>query len=68
MNIALLEYEMKRRGITRADLCRELNISRVALYRKMKGITEFNLSEVKKIGELLDLQTLIPIFFADCVS
>ncbi len=65
MDVALLEYEMKRRGLTRADLCRELGISRTALYRKLTGSSEFTLSEIKSIGELLGLESLIPIFFAN---
>ena len=64
LDIALFEYEMKRHGLTKADLCRELGISRTALYRKLNGTSEFTLSEIKSIGRLLSLETLIPIFFA----
>jgi transcriptional regulator with XRE-family HTH domain len=68
MNAAKLEYEMKTRNITRADLCEKLGISRTALYRKCKGESEFTLSEIQKIVDYLNLESPMGIFFDDKVS
>ena len=50
-----LEYEMKSRGITTEKLCKDLNISRTAFYRKRNGKSEFTLSEIQMIIDYLDL-------------
>ena len=49
-----LEYEMKSRGITTEKLCKDLNISRTAFYRKRNGKSEFTLSEIQMIIDYLD--------------
>lgn len=64
MNNALLSYHMADRGVTNAELCRALGISRSALYRKRSGKSEFTLSEVKKIVDFLCLGDPVPVFFA----
>lgn len=64
MNNALLSYHMAARGVTNAELCRVLRISRSALYRKRSGKSEFTLSEVKKIVDFLCLGDPVPVFFA----
>ena len=68
MNKALLEYRMKERGITIADMCKILGISRSAFYRKCSGKSEFTLKEIKKIVEVLNLDSPIDIFFTHKVS
>lgn len=68
MDKALLEYEMKKRGVTIADMCEELNLSRSAFYRKCNGISEFTQSEIQKIVDYLGLDSPVGIFFTVKVS
>lgn len=68
MDNALLEYEMKKKGVTNADLCRELGISRSALYRKRNGKSEFTQGEIQKIVDVLKLDSPMGIFFSGKVS
>lgn len=68
MDNALLEYEMKKKGVTNADLCRELGISRSALYRKRNGKSEFTQGEIQKIVDVLKLDSPMGIFFSEKVS
>lgn len=68
MDKALLEYEMKKRGVTIADMCEELNCSRSAFYRKCNGISEFTQSEIQKIVDYLGLDSPVGIFFTVKVS
>ncbi len=68
MDKALLEYEMKKNNLTAEDMCKKMNMSRSAFYRKCNGISEFTLGEIKKIVEVLHLESPMAIFFADEVS
>lgn len=68
MDIFKLDYELKRKGISAEELCKNIGISRSAYYRKRCGKTEFTQGEIVKICKLLDLQTPMEIFFADMVS
>lgn len=68
MNKALLEYEMKKNNLTADELCKKMNISRSAFYRKCNGISEFTLGEIKQIVNILCLESPMEIFFADEVS
>jgi hypothetical protein len=68
MDKALLEYEMKKRGVTIADMCSKLNCSRSAFYRKCNGISEFTQSEIQTIVDYLGLDSPMGIFFAHKVS
>lgn len=63
-----LEYEMKSRGITIKELCRDLNISRSAFYRKCNGISEFTQSEIQNIVDYIGLDSPMGIFFKEKVS
>lgn len=63
-----LEYEMKIRGITNEKLCKDLNISRSAFYRKCNGKSEFTQGEIQKIIKYLGLESPMGIFFAKNVS
>ena len=63
-----LEYEMKRKGITVDMVCRHLDISRSAYYRKMNGTSEFTQSEIQKIIDLVELESPMGIFFSQKVS
>lgn len=68
MDILLFEYEMKKRGYTREKLAEAIGISRSAFYRKCSGKSEFTLAEIKAIAEILSLDDINSIFFADKVS
>ena len=63
-----LEYEMKRKGVSTADLCKGLGISISTFYRRCNGKADFKLNEIKKISEILKLDSLAPIFFTDEVT
>jgi ACT domain-containing protein len=63
MNKALLEYEMKKKDVSIAEMCSAIGISRSAFYRKCNGVSEFTLGEIKKIVEYLDLNNPMEIFF-----
>lgn len=63
MNAAKLSDEMKKKHITRKQMCNILQISRSAFWRKCNGISEFTLSEIKKIIDILGIEDPMPIFF-----
>ena len=68
MDKALLEYEMKKRGVSIADMCVKLGCSRSAFYRKCNGISEFTQSEIQTIVDYLELDSPVGIFFTGKVS
>lgn len=68
MDKALLEYEMKKKGISIADMCAKLGCSRSAFYRKCNGISEFTHSEIQTIVDYLELDSPVGIFFTVKVS
>ena len=63
-----LQYEMKIRGITVEELCKDVHISRSAFFRKCNGISEFTLGEIQRILDYLGLESPMGIFFAEKVS
>ena len=63
MNRALLEYEMKLRGVTAADISRELGIDRSTFSKKCNGKSDFKLSEMVGITAMLGIKDPTPIFF-----
>lgn len=63
-----LEYEMKCRGVTIDKLCKDLNMSRSAFYRKSRGISEFTHKEIQSIVDYLGLGSPMGVFFTDNVS
>lgn len=48
-----LEYEMKRRHISRDELCQAIGMSRTSFYRKCTGKSDFTLTEINKITHFL---------------
>ena len=64
MDKALLQYEMSKKGITIGDLCKKLDMSRSAFYRKCNGKSDFTQSEIQAIVDLLQLESPVAIFFA----
>lgn len=68
MNKALLEYEMKRKGVTALELSAFLGIDRSTFSKKCNGRSEFKQREIQKIIERLNLDDPTPIFFDSKVS
>jgi DNA-binding XRE family transcriptional regulator len=61
---------MKEKGITQDEMAKTLNISRQGLWKKMTQKSEFKLSEINIVSELLKLskEQRNAIFFADYVG
>lgn len=68
MDSAKLEYEMKKKKISILQMCEKLGISRSAFYRKCNGYSEFTLSEIQDILNVLDLDSPMDIFFNSKMS
>lgn len=56
MNFRKIKSRMVEGDINMQRLARELDISKTALNSKMKGRTEFKLSELRKMKSLLNIQ------------
>lgn len=65
MNKEKLEEEMQSKNISKTEMCALLGISRSAFYRKCNGKSEFTLSEMQKILDVLNLNTPKGIFFVN---
>lgn len=65
MDKVLLEYEMKKRGVSVDELCKTIDMSRSAFYRKCNGLSEFTLGEIKSIITVLNIDSPVAIFFAN---
>ena len=63
-----LMYEMAKRHITIQEMCRKLDMSRSAFYRKCNGISEFTQGEIQNMVDILELDSPVGIFFAEKVS
>lgn len=63
MKFKVLRERMREMGYTDTRLCRELGISRSTFYRRMNGISEFTLHEIRLAMELLDIPDPRGIFF-----
>ena len=68
MDYDKLREEMNKKGVSVNDMCRELNMSRSAFYRKSHGKTEFTRSEIERIVDYLGIGSPVQIFFAKEVS
>lgn len=68
MDYLKLEYEIKHRGMTIAQVCEKTGIPRSTFYKKCRGISEFTLSEIKTICECVGLKSPMGIFFDEKVS
>ena len=55
-------------GLTIDDVADILKISKVTVYRKMNGQSDFFLSEILKISEMIGRKNVVDIFFAEQVS
>ena len=68
MDKALLEYEMKKKGVSIGKMCEIIGISRSAFHRKCNGTSEFTQSEIQTIVDYLQLDSPMGIFFTHQVS
>ena len=64
MDKALLQYEMNKKGVSIAELCNKIKMSRSAFYRKCNGKSDFTQSEIQAIVDVLQLESPVAIFFA----
>jgi DNA-binding phage protein len=52
-----LEAELSRYNISKTSLARSLGLSRVSLYKKMRGAPSFTIDELKAIRLTLEIKT-----------
>ena len=55
MNERLLKIELAKREMTQKDLANALDITESTMIRKIKGKSDFNSSEIKKISEIFQI-------------
>ena len=53
-----LEMAIRRAGLTKLEVAKKLNLSKMGLYQKMNNITEFKASEIAILYKLLNLKSL----------
>lgn len=63
MDFAKLRGRMAEKGYTGRAMAKELGISEMTFRAKMKGRTDWKLSEIYRIKVLLDIEDLEPYFF-----
>lgn len=70
MNISELKAAMARKDISIPKLSELLEINKKTMYSRFSGETEFSLSEIKKIAEVLELsnEDILIIFFTEKVA
>lgn len=70
MNETLLAEKIEHNSLSKREIAESLGLTRQGLYNKLKGVSEFKGSEIKKLSDLLSLseKEKEAIFFADCVD
>ena len=68
MNKQKLEDRMKQCNVSKRQAYERLKISRSAFYRKLNGISEFTLQEIRELMSMLNLKSADEIFFDKEVS
>jgi len=68
MNRQRLLEKMTAEKVSVGQMCKLLNMSRSAFYRKTRGISEFTLGECERIVEILKIESPVEIFFDKKVS
>lgn len=70
MNTSELKAAMARKDISIPKLSELLEINKKTMYSRFSGETEFSLSEIKKIAEVLELsnEDILIIFFTEKVA
>jgi transcriptional regulator with XRE-family HTH domain len=59
-----LEAELKRKGVTREQLAKKLNLSINTVSRKMNGESDFSFKEIVKIKAFLEVNIPLEELFA----
>lgn len=70
MDSALLNYILKKKGITQEELAERLGFSRQSLSKRLNGTVDWTLNEVKETANILRLDEadVKAIFFANEVN
>lgn len=70
IDIKLLKAEMIMRDIKIPELARKIGIDKGTFYRKISGKSEFTISEIYKIIDILKIpnEKIVDIFFTQKVS
>lgn len=55
MDMEYLKYCIKSKGIKTEEVCVYMDISLSSLYKRLSGAIEWNLGEIKKLKEILQL-------------
>ena len=63
-----LEIAIIVSGLTKHEVAEKLGLSDMGFYKKINNITEFKASEIVKLKEILKLEAIEPIFFANKVE
>lgn len=59
---AKFKYEMNKQGITPTEVAEKLGITRVTLYRKMNGESDFYRNEIEKCAQIFRGDNINDIF------
>ena len=67
MDVQLLKSQFVLNNIKICDVAKKIGISKSAMYRKMKGETEFTREEINTLITILklDIKTAMKIFFGE---
>ena len=70
MDVKELRYQIARSGLTREKLGKLLGVTKTTIHRRLTGKTEWTLTELQKLKEILELsdEMLRQIFFSEKVS
>lgn len=70
MNVNDLKAEIARNNLTVPKLAEMMGLDKKTLYSRISGETAFKQPEIAAISQILKLseESIIRIFFADCVS
>ena len=65
MDVSLLEYLMKQKGVTKSELATAIGVQYNAICSRLAGKVEFKLSEIQCIKDFLNLtdEQFIDVFF-----
>ena len=55
INLSKLKEKIEKKGLKKKVVARELDLTPYGLSKKLEGTTEFKVSEVVKLSNLLDL-------------
>ena len=66
----ILKGERAKRGLIQKEMAENIGISHMTYFRKENGLRDFNVDEVKKIADFLNLNLdqVNEIFFANSIT